>query len=194
MGSDTNRAPHASHRKRKRQGKAAVCTARTAPPSGAGRERARSAVSTHSARVRQRVTPSLSPRAGRCGRRPAAAATGTGSAASRVGETPECGRQEEEKRKISLQRPFPASASSCVQLPLFPRARSRPPPPHTTHAMADTSSGGGGRTWLDACTVPCGKVAGIPIRLHLLFPIVLALGLVSGAQRRKTERVPARAR
>ena len=39
-------------------------------------------------------------------------------------------------------------------------------------------SQGGGRTWLDACTLPVGCVAGVPIRVHLLFFAVVALGVV----------------
>ena len=35
-----------------------------------------------------------------------------------------------------------------------------------------------GRSWLDVCTVPAGRVAGIPVRLHLLLVVVLALGVV----------------
>ena len=39
-------------------------------------------------------------------------------------------------------------------------------------------SQGGGRTWLDACTLPVGSVGGVPVRVHLLFFAVVALGVV----------------
>ena len=55
--------------------------------------------------------------------------------------------------------------------------------------MADTAAPQG-RTWLDACTVPTGSVAGIPVRLHLLFGVVLALGMVSGVGRGRIEPLP----
>ena len=28
---------------------------------------------------------------------------------------------------------------------------------------------GGGKTWLDACTLPCGSIRGIPVRVHREF-------------------------
>jgi len=44
-----------------------------------------------------------------------------------------------------------------------------PPPPPAS----------GGRTLIDACTFPCGSLAGIPVRVHALFAVALVLGVLS---------------
>lgn len=45
--------------------------------------------------------------------------------------------------------------------------------------MSEPAPSAGGRSLIDACTVPCGHIASIPVRVHLLFGLALALGILS---------------